>query len=373
MLPLAESVGVGAGRPLPRLVILDDEAGFFDQIEGALSARGYRASRVGSVHEVEGLSGRDRPDLMIVSDRRTEAGKPADRFEAIARLGVPVLAVTDDASDPDALADRLAGPDDWVTRDALIPELPARVARLLNRPPPTHGRGPSKLPADPHFFAMLVHDLRTPLNVVGLSLRMISKALPEGDPEIQEDLRFVEDNFRQIEKMLTLLSDFIRLFESDLRIGPTPFDPRRMIDELLEATATKAGARRDRVLVEPHESCPAEVALDPLRARMALQYALANAATAAGDVPIRLRMTGAPDRWIIEVAVDRPPPPSVKPVVLTAHAFERLCGQHAERRGLDLAIAAKISEMFGGTARLEVAQNDGTAVVLDWPARLPEL
>jgi hypothetical protein len=61
--------------------------------------------------------------------------------------------------------------------------------------------------------------------------------------------------------------------------------------------------------------------------------------------------------------------------------FERLKGDMAqgyanldwiaERRGLDLAIAARVSEMFGGTARLDAVEDRGTTVVLDWPTRLP--
>ena len=50
--------------------------------------------------------------------------------------------------------------------------------------------------------------------------------------------------------------------------------------------------------------------------------------------------------------------------------FERLAGSAAERRGLDLAIASRISELFGGSARLVAEPERRTAVVLDWPSRL---
>ena len=35
----------------------------------------------------------------------------------------------------------------------------------------------------------------------------------------------------------------------------------------------------------------------------------------------------------------------------------------------DLAIAARVSEMFGGAARLVVDAARGSTIVLDWPAR----
>jgi hypothetical protein len=56
--------------------------------------------------------------------------------------------------------------------------------------------------------------------------------------------------------------------------------------------------------------------------------------------------------------------------MLGPSSFERLCGFAAERRGMDLAIAAKVSELFGGSARLELTASRGTVVVLDWPERL---
>lgn len=37
---------------------------------------------------------------------------------------------------------------------------------------------------------------------------------------------------------------------------------------------------------------------------------------------------------------------------------------------MDLAIVARISELFGGAARLDVDENRGTTIILDWPTRL---
>ena len=73
---------------------------------------------------------------------------------------------------------------------------------------------------------------------------------------------------------------------------------------------------------------------------------------------------------ITEIAIDEPAPASVGSTMLGPSSFERLCGFAAERRGMDLAIAAKVSELFGGSARLELTASRGTVVVLDWPERL---
>jgi hypothetical protein len=69
------------------------------------------------------------------------------------------------------------------------------------------------------------------------------------------------------------------------------------------------------------------------------------------------------------MSVDRPPPGSVESFELRPSSFERLCGSAAERRGMDLAIVARVSELFGGTARLEAVEGQGTSIILDWPVR----
>jgi signal transduction histidine kinase len=219
---------------------------------------------------------------------------------------------------------------------------------------------------------LLVHDLRTPLNVIGLSLRLIEQALPTDDPDVAEDLRFIDENFHVLERMLAQLGDYARLFEPGFNLVLSEFSPRRLVDELLENRPSRPARKQAPVLLDVQKTCPAVVLLDQGRARLALDYALANAGAAAGAEPIRLVLRGAPERWIIEIAVDRPPPGSVQSVELSSQFYERLCGSAAERRGMDLAIAARISELFGGAARLETVEGRSTSIILDWPARLAE-
>jgi signal transduction histidine kinase len=333
----------------------------------ALSA-GCTTSRAASFAGALEAVVRECPDAIVMTDR--VFANAADFRAVAAERGIPVLVVVDD---PLAPADSLAEADDWVARKSLARELYPRLTRLLKR----GGSGethPSEaqtvaLPADPKFFGLVIHDLRTPLNVIGLSLRMISQAIPQGDPDLDEDVRFVEENFRQLERMLALLSDYYRLFENEAHFAPTAFNPRRLIDELVESRGAKAGAKASPVRIEIDPSCPSEVALDPLRARLAIQYVLVNTTAAAGGVPIRLSVRGGPERWVTEVAIDHPSPASVNSFALLPRTFERLFGVAQERRGMDLAIAAKVSQIFGGTARLDVLENRATSIVLDWPAR----
>ena len=366
-------------EPITDILLYEDVQMYGDETAELLAARGYRTSRLGTAPDADSAFLGERPGLLVVFDHDGTAG--ADRGAAsyvrakAQRLGIPVLVVMEGPSEPEAMARLLTDADDWVSVGGLATELPARVARLLRRRPPPSADGTEEthrngaFPIGPHFLSLVVHDLHTPLNVIGLSIRMVKHSMPDGDPEVREDLRFLEENFNLIVRMLAQLGDFQRVHSQNSSPDPVEFSPRRLVEELVEGQPSRPGSKDGHVTVEIHDSCPHAVSLDPLRARLALKYVLSNALTASEGNPVRVVLRGGDGRWVTEVVVDLPPPDTVKPVPITPFEFERLCGSARERRGMDLAIAAKVSEVFGGSVRLETVEGQHTAVVLDWPAR----
>jgi len=294
----------------------------------------------------------DHPTVAVV----VESDGPSVAFgglvEAARERGIPTLAVVRPGGDPLSVVERVRGFDDWVAREAVERELPARVSGLLERAERS-GRALTSSIA-PRFLALVVHDLRTPLNVIGLTIRVIAQSCPQQNAEFEEDLSLLQENARQIERMLAQLGDYCRLLEGESPVVGVEFDPQRFLSDFLEDRQSRSGAETTPVRLEVTEQAPREVALDPNRARLAIQHALANAIAAAGKTPVRLRSSGRPGRWVIEFIVDQPPPKTVSSQEIRPEKFERLAGSPAERRGLDLAIAARISTMFGGTTRLEV-------------------
>jgi len=228
------------------------------------------------------------------------------------------------------------------------------------------------IPLSARFLSLIVHDLRNPLNAIDLSLQVIDQEVPPGCPDLEDDLRMVRENTAQIERMLKHLADYSRLLDEPVRLTPMPFDARRFLADLVEdhAARSPAGAAAP-VTLEVRPGCPAEVDLDQARAQVAIRHVLANALAAAeGAVPVRLVLDGTPARLVLAAHVDRVPHASVKPAALRPDGFDRLMGSPAGRLSLELTIAARISELFGGSARLDVEPGRGTAVVLDWPARI---
>jgi len=224
---------------------------------------------------------------------------------------------------------------------------------------------------DSRFLSVVVHDLRNPLNVIGLSLRMIEEELPaEGSEEAREDLKIVRENVIQLTNMLSYLGDFARLVDDPPNGNARArIDPRILAKEAIEELGGQYGGLVfDKVRIEVQAGCPDAVTIDPIKSRLALRYALANALSSAGNVPVRLLIGGQEDRLRVEVALDRPPRSTVRSTDLAVDHFERLIGNDAERRGLDLMVDARACEILGGSARLEARDGEGTSIVIEWPA-----
>ena len=227
------------------------------------------------------------------------------------------------------------------------------------------------IPLSARFLSLVVHDLRNPLNAIDLSLQVIDQEVPPGCPDLEDDLRMVRENVAQIERMLKHLADYSRLLDEPVPLTPAPFDPRRLLSDLVEEHASRAPVGSDPLMtLEIRPGCPAVVELDQARAQVAIQHILANALAAADtQVPVRLSGDGGPNRLILAARVDRPPHPSVGSMALRPDTFDRLLGIAAGRIGLELTVAARVSELFGGSARLDVDAGRSSTLVLDWPAR----
>ncbi len=160
---------------------------------------------------------------------------PPGRFAGLARAArareIATVGVIDPVDDPIALVDRVRDYDRWVASDRAVERAAgscrpsARTVRcdLVRR------RLASSI--DARFLALVVHDLRTPLNVIGLTIRAIAQSSPDQSAEFEEDLTFLQENARQIEKMLSQLADYCRLLEAGVaalgrRVRASPV-PRR--------------------------------------------------------------------------------------------------------------------------------------------------
>ncbi|WZP00466.1 hybrid sensor histidine kinase/response regulator [Isosphaeraceae bacterium EP7] len=359
------------------LVVRESKDAEADRSIDAIRDLGFNVIDAAADGETFGLLRSTAPSVLVYVEPASGGmpggvkGEPGESLLAQARSAkIPVLAVVF----PGGAPERLDHFDDFVLQGAEPEEVVTRLRRLIARRDDTLAS--SSL--DPNFLAVVVHDLRTPLNAMGLAIQVLEHVLGRKAPDLDEDLRCIRVNSAQMEKMLAQLSDYCRIGMMLDDIRPVPFDPRRLAEEIIEKWQSKMPAPAPRVDLEIDATCPVEASLDQTLVGQAIFYSLSNAAGAiSGDTPIRLRLSGEgggqddADRWVVSIAVDQPPPSYVEPITLHPRVFERLNGVAAERRGLDLAVAAWVSQLLGGNARLDVAPGHGTTIVLDWPARSP--
>ena len=352
----------------PLLVVLfDPDALSPDDHEAALRYGGYRTERAGGPGEALAAFEHDRPVALVVVEGRSGRTVECQVCHEARDRGIPVLGLIDHDGDGASLKERVKGYDGWTHYACPTSDLVARLGLILNGKASDRPES-EPIPIDVRLLAMIVHDIRNPLNVIGLTLRVIEQIPAPQRSDLQEDLTFLRDNAGQIEKILAVLSDLCRLGD----LGPpepVEFDPTRFVEDLLQERAHKGNEKGypARFVAEP--GTPETVALDPLHTRLALLSALTNAA-AATDRPLSVRSSGGDGRWRVAIDVERPPPPTVRSEEASPDRFERVIGSASERQGLDLAIAAWIARLSGGTVRLEVVPGQRSTIVLDWPVRL---
>jgi signal transduction histidine kinase len=225
---------------------------------------------------------------------------------------------------------------------------------------------------DAKLLGTIVHDLRNPLNVVQLSTRMIDQMRGMEGANLEEDLAILRQNTQQLELMLQLLGDYCRQYETESLLNSMRFGTERLVLDAIELQREmQAAGDCNRVIEsEIRPSAPAYLDLDLSRARLALGMALRNAMSTSSNGPTRIIAEGDRDRVTFRVKVEEPAKGAPQSVDLRADAFERLLPVAAERRALDLAIAARVSELFGGTARLEFEGAKSSSIILQWPVAL---
>jgi signal transduction histidine kinase len=358
----------------PLVVLFDPESRCPEEHAEALRSGGFRTFRVGdrwairdAFHETQEL-----PAALVVVVGGGDMPERADVIPEARSLGVPVIGLVAGADDADSLAEKIRDLDDWVPQSSTAVELTTRISRALagRIAESSRSKETMEIPIDVRMLELIVHDIRNPLNVIGLTLRVIEQIPQERRAEIQEDLNFLRENAGQIERMLTLVGEFCRLQRDESPADPVAFDPRRLLEEVVEDRVFRGPERGLPLRLEIDPTTPTSVELDPSRVRFALIFAIFNA-LGATDRPVTVRTSGRDGRWTVAIVVDKPPPSSVVPFEVASAKYERLIGSPGERKGLDLIIARWVVKSFGGTVRLDVEPGQRTVILVDLPVSPP--
>ncbi len=220
--------------------------------------------------------------------------------------------------------------------------------------------------AKSQFLANMSHEIRTPLNgVIGMAELLIRKG---GLTERQ--LRSVDVIKSCGDALLTLIDsvlDFSKIEAGKLELSQGDFDPRRVIEDVVEMLAPKAAAKKLEFASHVHGSMPARVHGDVDRLRQVLINLVNNAIkfTSAGEVVVTAQPTTSGEG---KVAVRF----SVRDTGLGIPAekmnrlfqsFSQIDASNTRKfggTGLGLAISKQLVELMGGEIGVESVDGRGS-------------
>lgn len=345
----------------PRVLVVDDNAAFLDNLQELLQDAGYDvavAESCGTARE-RSLAGFD----VALVDLRLPDGEGTS-LAAELKAGMPeseVVLLTGFATLETAIAAVRAGACAYLMKpcspqDLLLTlEQAMRQVRLQSekRELARRAQTTEKLAAVGTMTAGLSHEIRNPLNAAALQLSVLERRvrkLPDAQQgSLLEPLSLVRDEIRRLDHILEDFLQFAR--PREFRPRQVELEPllRRVVD-LLSSQAEERQVKLELVGPVP----PFQVSAEEEQLRQVLINLTLNALQAtppAGEV----RLATGEDGREVWVTVDDSGPGV--PVEIRERIFEPFFTTKAQGSGLGLSIVHSIVTQHGGT--LEVGQSPG--------------
>lgn len=213
------------------------------------------------------------------------------------------------------------------------------------------------------FARSIVHDLKNPLNIIGLTTEMACR--PEATPEFRAT---AQDRVRrQVDRISELVSEILYFTQgADTSVVLAPMDYREFVGQVFGELREEAAVRSVKIVLASQP--PAlRLLLNPKRLRRVFFNLVHNATDALPeDGEIILRFTLAPREIITEIADTGPGiAPEIADNLFQAFATHG----KAHGTGLGLSICKKIIEDHGG--RIWARNEPGRGAVFSFALPLP--
>jgi signal transduction histidine kinase/ActR/RegA family two-component response regulator len=221
------------------------------------------------------------------------------------------------------------------------------------------------------FLGMISHEVRTPLHAIVSSVELLGLN-PQSEAN-SKVIRRLETAARHLEVQMRDLTDYARLGAGKLVLHDDRFDPRALIEAVVEENQ-QAAAEKHLALTSAAAGGAGKVESDPHRIRQIVSNLVTNAIryTDAGSVRVALEVRA--DALVIDVS-DTGPGVEAAQIPLLFKEFTQLDGSRTRRfggAGMGLAIVQGLVELFGGTIKVASRVGEGTTFSVTIPVRIVE-
>jgi len=215
------------------------------------------------------------------------------------------------------------------------------------------------------FLANMSHEIRTSMNgIVGVNRIMLGMPL---DPKMRRYAETVEASASSLLAIVNDILDFSKIEAGKYEIRAVAFDPRLLLQEVVELQAPRAHAKGLELVQRVAPSLPSLVEADPDRIRQVLSNLIGNAIkyTDEGEVYVHVTSTDKQqDRSTMRVEVhDTGHGISEADRETLFEAFSRADDVRVRRvggTGLGLSISRRIVELMGGELGVDSQPGEGS-------------
>jgi PAS domain S-box-containing protein len=227
--------------------------------------------------------------------------------------------------------------------------------------------------AKDEFLAMLGHELRNPLDVIGTAVRVLDSQPAAPDPETTRRARGVlARQVRQLGRLVDDLLDVGRVTTGKIRLAPVPVNLADAVERCIAGLMPEGAAPQHRLTVRAE---PTWVEADQTRVEQIVMNLLSNAVkytAPGGAIEITVEGDGRTARLSVRDTGVGMSPYMLERVFDLFFQGERTLERAEGGLGIGLTLVRRLAELHGGRVAAESpGQGRGSTVTVELPEIAP--